>query len=250
MELIRMSIMSEIRKLIKDLWPLSQEVASKLNIFRHDGYTFGVNSAHVSIFEKSNKINFTGFLNSENCCGLKTQISLEILRNFANKTLERGLKDKQGSAFLVLANFTKTSSIGLRLTFVASCSRGAFPVWHEEDGCRTGLRTRCLTSPRIKFSVTSNGPRWKIYRISCVSKKSINLLMKNLNKNCCLYDFIHYLFGLLRFMSSQTCCEINAHRSFHFHFRLFGITPSTFIIFYRKVLFLETKIGQLFGTNK
>lgn len=85
---------------------LSANSTSKLDILRHDGNSFGVDSTQVSIFKKSNEIGFGRFLQSKNSSGLKTEIGLEILGNFANKALEWSLADQQISRLLVLANFT------------------------------------------------------------------------------------------------------------------------------------------------
>ena len=92
------------------LGSLSTDSTSKLDILRHDGNSFRVDCTQVGIFEKSNEIGFGSFLESQNSGRLKTEIGLEVLGNFANKTLERSLADQQISRLLVLANLAKSDS--------------------------------------------------------------------------------------------------------------------------------------------
>jgi hypothetical protein len=62
-----------------------------LDILRHDSDTLGVNGTQVGIFEKTNKVGLRGFLEGEDSGGLETEIRLEVLGDFADKTLEGGL---------------------------------------------------------------------------------------------------------------------------------------------------------------
>ena len=89
---------------------LSADSTSKLDILGHDGNSFGVDRTQVRIFKKSNEVRFCSFLESQNSSRLKTQIGLEVLGNFADKTLEWSLADQQISRLLILANFTESDS--------------------------------------------------------------------------------------------------------------------------------------------
>lgn len=52
------------------------------------------------------------YLQSTNSCTLETQICLEILGNFPDKTLERQLPDEQLGRFLVPTDLTQGNSTG------------------------------------------------------------------------------------------------------------------------------------------
>jgi histone H3 len=63
-----------------------------LDILGHDGHTLGVNGTQVGIFEKTNKVGLGRFLEGKNGSGLETEVSLEVLSNLTDKTLEGGLR--------------------------------------------------------------------------------------------------------------------------------------------------------------
>jgi len=107
----------------------------QLDVLRHDGYSFGVNGAQVSVFEKTDEICLTGLLQSHDGRALEAQISLEILSNLTDKTLEGQLADEQLSAFLITTDLTKSDSsrpVTMRLLDAAG-SWGALP---SRLGCK------------------------------------------------------------------------------------------------------------------
>src|ERR1051325_2445354 len=68
-----------------------------------------MNCTQVCILKQTNKISFCCFLKCKNSMALESQISLEILSNLTDKTLERKLPDQKFSALLVLTNLTKSN---------------------------------------------------------------------------------------------------------------------------------------------
>ena len=96
----------------------STDAAGKLDVLWHNGDTLGVDGAQVGIFEKTNQVSFRCFLESHDGARLETQVSLEVLGNFTDKTLEGQLADQELSRFLVTTDLTKshctwTVSVGL-----------------------------------------------------------------------------------------------------------------------------------------
>ncbi len=77
------------------LGTLTTDTTSKLNILGHDSHTLGMNSTQVSILKQSHKVRLTRLLQGQNGSRLKPQISLEILSNLTDETLEGGLADEQ-----------------------------------------------------------------------------------------------------------------------------------------------------------
>lgn len=67
-----------------NLRPLPTNATGQLNIFWHYGHSLGMDSAQVGVFKETYKISLTCFLQSHNSRTLKTQICLEILRDFSN----------------------------------------------------------------------------------------------------------------------------------------------------------------------
>jgi len=88
---------SSMRRLAgkQNLSALASDAACQLNVLGHDGHALRVDGTKVGILEESNKVRLTGLLKSEDCRGLKTEVSLEVLGDLANETLERSLADKQ-----------------------------------------------------------------------------------------------------------------------------------------------------------
>merc|ERR1719328_186511 len=88
-----------------------------------------MDGAQVGIFEKSNQISLGCFLKSHDSARLKSQVSLEILSNFTDKSLEGQLADQKLSRLLVTTDFTKSySTRTITMRFLDSSSgRGRFP---------------------------------------------------------------------------------------------------------------------------
>ena len=58
-------------------------------------------------FEQGNKVSFNSFLKGSDGRRLESEIRLEVLRDFANETLEGKLADQKFSRLLVSTDFTK-----------------------------------------------------------------------------------------------------------------------------------------------
>jgi hypothetical protein len=94
----------------RHLRALSTNATSKLNILGHNGDTLGVNGAKIGVLEESNEVSLSSFLKGKNGRPLEAEISLEILSNLTNKSLERKLADEELSGLLVSADLSKCNS--------------------------------------------------------------------------------------------------------------------------------------------
>jgi len=94
------------------LCTLSSDTASQLDVLGHDGDTLGVDGAQVGIFKQSNEVSFTGLLEGTDGCTLETQVSLEVLGNFSDQSLEGQLADKELGGLLVPSDLTKSHGSG------------------------------------------------------------------------------------------------------------------------------------------
>ena len=95
---------------VQDLCTFSTDPPCQLDILWHNGDTFSVDSAQVGIFEKTNQVSLRCFLESHYSRTLESEISLEVLGDFTNKTLERQFSDEELGGFLVSSDFTKGNS--------------------------------------------------------------------------------------------------------------------------------------------
>ena len=97
---------------LKDLSTLTADAAGKLDVLRHDCDALRVNRAQVGVLKEANQVAFASLLQSHDGSALEAQVSLEILSDFADKTLERQLADQQLSRLLVTADLTKRNGTG------------------------------------------------------------------------------------------------------------------------------------------
>ena len=73
----------------KDLSTFSTDSSGQLDVFWHDGDTFSMDGTQVGVFEESDEVGFRCFLESRDGGALETQVSLEVLSDFTDQTLER-----------------------------------------------------------------------------------------------------------------------------------------------------------------
>merc|ERR1719427_659354 len=100
-------------------WIAQRLVSSKrptryasLDVLRHDGDSLGMDSTEVGILEETDQIRLAGLLKSHNGRALEPKVSLEILGNLPDETLEGKLADEQLGRFLVATNLTESDCAG------------------------------------------------------------------------------------------------------------------------------------------
>ena len=115
--------------LIISLSTFSTDAACELNVLWHDGHPLGVNRTQVGVLKQTHQVSLRSFLKRKNSVTLEPQISLEVLRDFTNKTLKGELADQKLCALLVFSDLTKSNSsraIAMRLLDSTGC-RCRFP---------------------------------------------------------------------------------------------------------------------------
>ena len=116
-----------------------------MDVLRHDGDSLGVDGSQVGILEKTNKVCLSSFLKSQDGRSLESQVSLEVLGDFSDKSLERKLSDQELSRLLVSSDLTKGD--GTR----------SVSVWLlDTTGGRSGF-SGSLGSQLLSWSLTSSG---------------------------------------------------------------------------------------------
>jgi hypothetical protein len=106
------------------LCPLSADAAGQLDVLGHDGHPLGVDSAKIGILKETNQICLRGFLKGSNSRGLEAEVSLEVLSNFTDQTLEGQLADEEVSTLLVTADLTESYSSWPEPVGLLDTSRG------------------------------------------------------------------------------------------------------------------------------
>ncbi len=71
-----------------------------------------MNSTQVSVLKQSNHVCFGSLLNSEDSLRLESQITLVLLSDLTDKSLEGELSDEQLSGLLELSDLTESDSTG------------------------------------------------------------------------------------------------------------------------------------------
>ena len=81
-----------------------------MHVFWHDGDSLGVDGAKVGVFEKSDHVGFSGLLEGEDGGRLESKVSLEVVGDFSNESLERKLSDEEFSGFLESSDLSEGDS--------------------------------------------------------------------------------------------------------------------------------------------
>lgn len=88
------------------------DTAGKLDVLGHDGDTLGVDGAQVGILEETDEVSLGRLLEGHDSRGLEAEISLEILGDLTNESLEGKLADEQFGGLLVAPDLTKSDGTG------------------------------------------------------------------------------------------------------------------------------------------
>jgi hypothetical protein len=123
---------------------LAADAAGKLNVFRHDGNTLGMNGAQVGVLEEANKVSLRSLLKGKDGRSLEAQVTLEVLGNLADETLEGELADEEVGGLLVptdLAEGDGTRAVAVGLLHasgggggLARCLGGKLLAWGFASG--------------------------------------------------------------------------------------------------------------------
>ena len=97
---------------INTLSTFATDSAGQLDVLWHDGHTLGMDGAKVGVFKETNQVSLRGFLQGHDSRGLETEVSLEVLGNLTDQTLEGQLPDEELSALLVTPDLTESDGTG------------------------------------------------------------------------------------------------------------------------------------------
>ena len=113
-----------------------------------------MDSAQVGILKKTNEVSFRSLLEGGHCRTLEAKVSLEVLGDLTNQTLEGQLPDQEFGGFLVATDLTKSNSswpVTMRLLH-SSSSGGTLPGGLGGELFPWGLATGRFTSSLLGTS--------------------------------------------------------------------------------------------------
>ena len=93
----------------EDLGTLPTNTAGKLDVLWHDGDTLGVDGAQVGVLKETNQVGLASLLECHHGGALESQVSLEVLGDFTDKTLEGQFPDEKLGALLVPSDFSQSN---------------------------------------------------------------------------------------------------------------------------------------------
>src|SRR5687768_11609005 len=94
------------------LGALTTEATGQVDILGLDGDTLGVDGSQVGILKERNDVSLGSLLEGTDGRGLETKVSLEVLGNLADETLEGELADQELGRLLVATDLTKSDGTG------------------------------------------------------------------------------------------------------------------------------------------
>ena len=83
-----------------------------MEILGLDGDSLGVDGGQVGVLEQGNEVSLGGFLESGDGGGLESEISLEVLGDFSDQSLEGEFSDEELGRFLVSPDLSEGDGTG------------------------------------------------------------------------------------------------------------------------------------------
>ena len=101
-----------------NLSTLTTDTAGKLDVLGHDGDTLGVDGAEVGVLKQTDEVSLAGLLEGHDGGALEAEVSLEVLGDLTDETLEGELADEELGGLLVSSDLTESNgswpvSVGL-----------------------------------------------------------------------------------------------------------------------------------------
>ena len=78
-----------------DLSSLSTDPPGELDVLGHDGDSLGMDGAQVGVLKQTNKVSLASLLEGHDSRGLESEVSLEVLSDLPDQTLERKLQERR-----------------------------------------------------------------------------------------------------------------------------------------------------------
>jgi secreted protein with Ig-like and vWFA domain len=99
------------RVLVKSV-ALTTDAAGELHILGHDGHTLGVDGAKVGVFEETDHVGLSSFLEGKDGGGLESEVVLVLGGDLTDKSLEGELTDEELGGLLETTDFAESDGTG------------------------------------------------------------------------------------------------------------------------------------------
>ena len=109
-----------------NLSSFTTDSSCQLDVLGHDRNSFGVDRAQVSVFEQTDQVALASFLQGHDSGALESEVGLEVLSDFTDKSLEGQLSDQQLSWLLVSSDLSQGNcswSVSVRFLHTTSWRR-------------------------------------------------------------------------------------------------------------------------------
>jgi histone H3 len=116
-----------------------------------------MDGAQVGVFEKTDQVGLSGFLESKDSRTLETKIGLEVLGDLTNKALEGQLADEEVSGLLVTTDLTKSDGSRSVTVGLLHTSGGGGRLTSRLGG---KLLTRSLSSGTLTSGLLGTSHVW------------------------------------------------------------------------------------------
>lgn len=95
------TLLLSVRIMVLYLGTLASDASGQLDVLGHDGDTLGVDGAQVGVLKQTDEVSLASLLKGHDGGALETQVSLEVLGDLTDQTLEGQFADEKLSALLV-----------------------------------------------------------------------------------------------------------------------------------------------------
>jgi hypothetical protein len=102
----------------------SSDSSGELDVLWHDRDSLGVDGAQVGVLKKPDEVSLRSFLKSHDGGRLESEVSLEVLGDFSDESLEGQLSDEKLGGFLVTSDLSESNgsrSVSVGLLDSSSC---------------------------------------------------------------------------------------------------------------------------------
>jgi len=93
--------------------PLASESSSELDVLGLNSDSLGVDGSQIGVFEEGDEVGLSGLLKGTDSGRLESEISLEVLGNLSDKSLEGELSDEEFGGLLVSPDLSEGDGTGL-----------------------------------------------------------------------------------------------------------------------------------------
>ena len=91
----------------ENLSSLSTDSSGQLDVLWHDGDTLSVDGTQVGVLEQSNEVSLAGLLESHHGGALESEVSLEVLSDLTDQSLEGEFPQQELGRLLVSTDFSE-----------------------------------------------------------------------------------------------------------------------------------------------